>query len=72
MPRFRPLLPQVVGAILGSAFLYATIPDASASSLGSNSLAPGVSTGNAIMGEMVTGARVLAGPGKVGRLAAWP
>jgi MIP family channel proteins len=44
---------QIVGAILGSSFLYATIPNSGASSLGSNTLAAGVSTGNAIMGEIV-------------------
>jgi hypothetical protein len=54
----RPLPPallcllQVVGAILGSAFLYGTIPNSSESSLGSNSVSTGVSNGNAFLGEV--------------------
>ncbi|KAI3432415.1 hypothetical protein D9Q98_003969 [Chlorella vulgaris] len=47
------MLAQIVGAILGSSFLFATIPDANSSSLGSNSIAPGVAVGNAMMGEIV-------------------
>lgn len=42
-----------MGAILGSSFLYATIPNAANSPLGSNKIAPGVSWGNAFMGEIV-------------------
>jgi glycerol uptake facilitator-like aquaporin len=42
-----------VGAILGSSFLFATIPNSDSSALGSNAPAPGVSVGNAIMGEIV-------------------
>lgn len=44
---------QVVGAILGSAFLKATIPNSANSGLGSNSISPGVSEGNAFVGEAV-------------------
>jgi hypothetical protein len=62
VPLFWPLLPQIVGAILGSSFLYATIPNSGASSLGSNTLAAGVSTGNAIMGEIVCKAAADAWP----------
>lgn len=48
-----PLPLQIVGAILGSAFLYATIPNSSESPLGSNRIAPGVGYGNALCGEIV-------------------
>lgn len=44
---------QVVGAILGASFLRGTLPDGGDSTLGSNSLAPGVSVGNAFLGEAV-------------------
>ena len=44
---------QVVGAILGSALLDATIPDGNGGSLGSNSITPGVGYGNALCGEIV-------------------
>ncbi|KAI3430305.1 hypothetical protein D9Q98_004901 [Chlorella vulgaris] len=47
------ILAQIVGAILGSSFLFATVPNSNSSALGSNSIAPGVSTGNAMMGEIV-------------------
>ncbi|EFN52412.1 hypothetical protein CHLNCDRAFT_13804, partial [Chlorella variabilis] len=47
------MLAQLVGAILGSSFLYATVPHAAASTLGSNAIARGVSTGNAFVGEAV-------------------
>lgn len=45
---------QIVGAILGSSFLFSTVPNSNSSALGSNSIAPGVSTGNAMMGEIVS------------------
>jgi MIP family channel proteins len=44
---------QIVGAILGSALLDATIPDGNEGSLGSNSINPGVGYGNALCGEIV-------------------
>ena len=44
---------QIVGAILGSALLDATIPDGNEGSLGSNSITPGVGFGNALCGEIV-------------------
>ncbi|GAB4814534.1 hypothetical protein N2152v2_001580 [Parachlorella kessleri] len=47
------LCAQIVGAILGSAFLLGVIPDGSDSALGSNRVAPGVSNGNAFLGEAV-------------------
>ncbi|KAL4424740.1 hypothetical protein ABPG77_000083 [Micractinium sp. CCAP 211/92] len=47
------MLAQLVGAILGSAFLYATVPHASQSALGSNKLQPGVTVGNAMTGEIL-------------------
>jgi hypothetical protein len=50
-PRVTPL--QLAGAILGASFLFATIPNSDSSALGSNAPAPGVSVGNAIMGEIV-------------------
>ena len=39
-PACRPSK-QVVGAILGSSFLFATVPNSGASALGSNAIAPG-------------------------------
>ncbi|GAB4820145.1 hypothetical protein N2152v2_007191 [Parachlorella kessleri] len=47
------VLAQIVGAILGSSFLYGVIPNSSNSSLGSNKIAHGVSVGNAFLGEAV-------------------
>lgn len=44
---------QITGAILGAAFLHATIPNASESPLGANALADGVGIGNALCGEIV-------------------
>lgn len=44
---------QIVGAILGSGFLYGTIPAGNENSLGSNVIAPGVGSGNALLGEIV-------------------
>ena len=44
---------QVVGSILAASFLYGMIPNASASSLGSNSVSPGFSSGEALLGEIV-------------------
>ena len=44
---------QIVGAILGSALLMATIPDGNEGTLGSNVIAPGVGFGNALCGEIV-------------------
>lgn len=54
-PQSTPTPPptQLVGAILGSAFLYATVPHASQSALGSNKLQPGVTVGNAMTGEIL-------------------
>ncbi|PRW57994.1 aquaporin-1 isoform X1 [Chlorella sorokiniana] len=47
------MLGQFTGAILGSSFLFATIPNASSSTLATNMIAPGVAVGNAMMGEIV-------------------
>lgn len=47
------VIAQIVGAIMGSAFLDATIPDGEERSLGANQLAPGVGYGNALCGEIV-------------------
>ena len=44
---------QIVGAILGSALLMATIPNGNEGTLGSNVIAPGVGFGNALCGEIV-------------------
>jgi len=44
---------QIIGAILGSALLAATIPDGNEGSLGSNTINPGVGFGNALCGEIV-------------------
>lgn len=44
---------QIIGAILGSALLKATIPDDSEGTLGSNQITPGVGFGNALCGEIV-------------------
>eukprot|EP00887_Chlorella_sp_A99_P001508 scaffold8.g1508.t1 len=46
-------LALIGGAILGSAFLFGVIPNSSASTLGSNAIASGVTTGNAFLGEVV-------------------
>lgn len=45
LPCCLSLPPQIVGAILGSSFLMASVPHSHASALGSNAIAPGVSTG---------------------------
>ena len=44
---------QCVGAILGSAFLAASLPSAARQTLGSNKIAPGVGWGNALCGEII-------------------
>lgn len=44
---------QLVGGIFGAAFLRAVIPGSSSSTLGTNEVAPGVSQGNALCGELV-------------------
>ena len=44
---------QIVGAILGSGFLYGTIPEGNENTLGSNIISPGVGFGNALLGEIV-------------------
>lgn len=44
---------QFVGAILGAAFIRAMLPNGRNSVLGTNATAPGVSTGNAICGEII-------------------
>lgn len=41
-------MPLLLAAILGSSFLFATIPNASSSTLGTNMIAPGVTVGNAM------------------------
>ena len=51
---------QIVGAILGSALLDATIPDGSGATLGSNQITPGVGFGNALAGEIVMTAVLVA------------
>ena len=54
------IVAQIVGAILGSGLLYATIPNASTSTLGSNQISPGVGYGNAFCGEIVMTAVLVA------------
>ncbi|KAG7667584.1 hypothetical protein Ndes2526B_g03590 [Nannochloris sp. 'desiccata'] len=44
---------QVVGSILGASFLYGMVPNSSESSLGSNAVSPGFSSGEALLGEVV-------------------
>ena len=44
---------QLLGSILGAGLLYGTVPNAAKSGLGTNALQPGVSVGNAILGEIV-------------------
>ncbi|GAB4824147.1 hypothetical protein N2152v2_011193 [Parachlorella kessleri] len=44
---------QCAGALLGAILLYATIPQASKSTLGANALTEGVAIGNALCGEIV-------------------
>uniref|UniRef100_A0A7R9YUK4 Aquaporin n=1 Tax=Chlamydomonas euryale TaxID=1486919 RepID=A0A7R9YUK4_9CHLO len=44
---------QVIGAIIGAAFLMATMPNGNESTLGSNSITSGVGIGNALCGEIV-------------------
>ncbi len=51
---------QIIGAILGSALLDATIPDGNEGSLGSNFINPGVGFGNALCGEIVMTAILVA------------
>jgi MIP family channel proteins len=51
---------QIVGAILGSALLDATIPSGSDKTLGSNEITPGVGYGNALAGEIVMTAVLVA------------
>lgn len=54
------IVAQIVGAILGSGLLDATIPDGQESTLGSNQIAPGVGYGNALCGEIVMTAVLVA------------
>lgn len=54
------ILAQIVGAILGSGLLYATIPPGMENTLGSNAVAPGVGYGNALCGEIVMTAVLVA------------
>ena len=52
--RCPPLPPlQIAGAILGSSFVFAMVPNSGSSTLASNKIAPGVTTGNAFIGEIV-------------------
>ena len=51
---------QIVGAILGAALLDATIPNGNEGSLGSNQINPGVGYGNALAGEIVMTALLVA------------
>jgi len=44
---------QVVGSVLAASFLYGMTPSASESSLGSNAVSPGFSSGQALLGEIV-------------------
>jgi MIP family channel proteins len=54
------IVAQIVGAILGSGLLYATIPNGEESTLGSNQISPGVGYGNALCGEIVMTAVLVA------------
>jgi MIP family channel proteins len=54
------IIAQIVGAILGAAFLDATIPDGSEGALGSNQISPGVGYGNALAGEIIMTAVLVA------------
>jgi len=54
------IIAQIVGAILGAAFLDATIPDGSEGALGSNQISPGVGFGNALAGEIIMTAVLVA------------
>lgn len=47
------IIAQYVGAILGAAFLYGTVPNANASSLGSNSVSPFFTNQQALCGEIL-------------------
>jgi MIP family channel proteins len=51
---------QIVGAIVGSALLDATVPSGSEGTLGSNTITPGVGYGNALAGEIVMTAVLVA------------
>lgn len=44
---------QILGSILGAAFLKGTVPNHAVSSLGSNSISPTFSTGQALLGEII-------------------
>jgi MIP family channel proteins len=44
---------QVVGSILAASFLFGMVANADESSLGSNSISPGITTGEALLGEVV-------------------
>jgi MIP family channel proteins len=44
---------QSIGSILASGLLYGILPNSNSSSLGANALFPGVSIGNALLGEIV-------------------
>jgi MIP family channel proteins len=46
-------LAQCLGSILASGLLYGMLPNSSSSTLGANVLFPGVSVGNAVLGEIV-------------------
>lgn len=50
-----PAHAQIVGAILGSAFVMGMVPNGQDSLLGSNATAPGVSNGGAFLGEVRCG-----------------
>ena len=54
------IIAQIVGAILGSALLDGTIPNGEDRTLGSNQIAPGVGIGNALCGEIVMTAILVA------------
>ena len=47
------VISQLIGAILGAAFLAATIPSSQQLSLGSNVIANGIGIGNALVGEIL-------------------
>lgn len=44
---------QLLGSLLGAGLLYGVVPDAANSTLGSNSISPGFTTGQAVLGEAV-------------------
>lgn len=68
----HPANGQLVGAILGSAFLYTTVPHAAQSALGSNSIQPGVSVGNAMTGEILLTFVLVRTAGGGGGGSGWP